>query len=127
MRARGLLDCEVMRVITRHERAPYNRSFSSNICKALKEPRAVLRTLSETGSVRDPGASRTAVGTLERGNRSRPVIACKMGETLLTHLVGASEQRGRQLQAKSSCRFLVHDQLEFGWGLNRQLGRTGTP
>ena len=108
--------------ITRHERAPYNRLFSSNICKALKDSRAVLRTLSETGSVRDPGASRTAVGTLERGNR-----ICKTGEILLTHFVGASEQRGRQFQAKSSCRFLVHDQLEFGWGLNRQLGRTGTP
>ena len=48
MRARGLLDCEVMRAITGHERAPYNRLLSSNICKALKDPKAVLRTLSET-------------------------------------------------------------------------------
>ncbi len=48
MRGRGLLDCEVMRAITRHARAPYNQLFSSNICKALKDARAVLRTLSET-------------------------------------------------------------------------------
>ena len=110
MRARGLLDCQVMRAITRHECAPYNRLLSSNICRALKHPTAVLRTLSET--IRSEiQALRTAVGTLERGNRSRRVIACKMGETLLTHFVGASEQRGRQLQAKSSCRSLVHDQL----------------
>jgi hypothetical protein len=64
---------------------------------------------------------------LLNGHRSRRIIGCKMGETLLTHFVGASEQRGRQLQAKSSCRVLVQDQLEFGRGLNGQLGRTGTP
>ena len=116
MRARGQLDCEVMRAITRHERAPYNRLLSSNICKAPKGPRAVLKI-----------QALHAVGTLERGNCSRRVIACTMGDILVTHFVGASEQRGWQLQAKSSCRSLVHDQLEFGWGLNRQLGRTATP
>ena len=36
-----------------------------------------------------------------------------------------SEQRGWQLQAELPCSFLVHDQLKFGWGLNRQFGRIG--
>ena len=45
---------------------------------------------------------------------------------LFDHLVGASDQRGRQLQAELPCSFLVHDQLKFGWGLNRQFGWIGT-
>lgn len=101
--------------------------LSPNICEALKDPRAVLRTLSETVRSEIQALHATAVGTLERNNRSRRVIACNMGDTLWIHFVGTSEQHGRQLQAKSSCRFLVHDQFEFGRGLNRQLGRTGTP
>jgi hypothetical protein len=47
-------------------------------------------------------------------------------KALFDHLVGESEQRGRQLQAELPCSFLVHDKLKFRWGLNRQFGRIGT-
>ena len=46
--------------------------------------------------------------------------------SLFDHLVGTSKQRGRQLQPELPCSFLVHDQLKFGWSLNRQFGRIGT-
>ena len=47
-------------------------------------------------------------------------------KALFDHLVGLRDQQGRQLQAELPCSFLVHDQLKFGWGLNRQSGRIGT-
>jgi hypothetical protein len=47
-------------------------------------------------------------------------------KALFDYFVGASEQQERQLQAELPCSFLVHDQLKFRWGLNRQFGRIGT-
>lgn len=39
-------------------------------------------------------------------------------KTLFDHLVGTSEQRGRDLQAELLCSFLVYNQLKFGGTLN---------
>ena len=47
-------------------------------------------------------------------------------EGLFDHLVGASEQLRWQLKAELPCSFLVHDQLKFGWRLNRQFRSIGT-
>ena len=67
-----------------------------------------------------------AVGGFARYHRSSPDSLGIEHILSFDHLVGAGEEGGRQLQVELPCSFLVHDQLKFGWGLNRQFGRIGT-
>ena len=70
-----------------------------------------------------------ATEVVRRRNMSRRATTGLMHrskEALFNHFVGASEQRGRDLQPELPCSFLVHDQLKFGWRLNRQFRSIGT-
>src|SRR6476660_10014178 len=44
---------------------------------------------------------------------------------LFDHLIGTGEQRGRHFEAKRLRGFEIDHQLEFGWLLDRQVGRLG--
>jgi hypothetical protein len=54
------------------------------------------------------------------------ILLHRSKKALFDYFVGASEQQERQSQVELLCSFLVHDQLKFRWGLNRQFGRIGT-
>src|SRR5262249_23868539 len=45
--------------------------------------------------------------------------------SLFDHLVDTGEQRGRHFEAKRVRGFEIDHQLEFGWLLDRQVGRLG--
>ena len=81
---------------------------------------ALLRLRPMTGVVRKRTVGHVRhvpITVLSSCSKRRPLTDASLG-----HLVGTSEQRRRDGEAKRLCGLEIDDKLVLGWGLYRQLG-----